>query len=336
MGARRYRMDTAQLSPQLLRTFLREMQTIRAFELRTEKLVHSGAIPGIVHLAIGQEAVAVGVIQALRQNDYVAGSHRGHHMLLAKGVDLKRMMAELMGKQTGLCAGKGGHMHIADYSKGVLGTNAIVGASIAIATGAAFTAQYLERDQVSVAFFGDGGTNKGQFHENLNMASVLGLPAIYVCENNYYAVETSVGYSTAGNDIAGRAASYHIPGVVVDGLDVLDVYRAAVEARRRAVAERRPTLIEAKTYRYRGHHMGDVGTYRTKEEVQEWMSKDPIRKLKTHMMEQGQLSETEWSRMQADIEQSIEEAVAFALDSPDPEPQSVMTNVYSAEVTYDA
>lgn len=327
-------MGKTEISPQLMETFLREMQLIRTFELRTEELVNAGVIPGIVHLAIGQEATAVGIMQALLETDYVTGSHRGHHVLLAKGVDINLMMAELMGKATGFCAGKGGHMHISDISKGALCVNAIIGASIAIATGAAFSAQYLGRDQVSVAFFGDGGVNKGQFHENLNMASILNLPAIYVCENNHYAVETSVAYATAGNNIAGRAASYDIPGVTVDGLDVLDVYQAGVEARKRAVVDKRPTLIEAKTYRFRGHHMGDTGNYRTKAEVEEWMRKDPIQKLTLSMMEQGLLDENKWEQIQEEIRQKVEDAVQFGINSPEPEPQSVMENVYSMEVNH--
>jgi acetoin:2,6-dichlorophenolindophenol oxidoreductase subunit alpha len=322
------------ISPEKMKTFLKEMLLIRVFEQRTEELIVSGHIPGSTHLSIGQEAVAVGVMQALKQADYVAGPHRGHHILLAKGLDVKTMMAELMAKATGLCAGKGGHMHMADYSKGMLGVNGIVGASVAIATGAAFTAHYLERDQVAVAFFGDGGVNKGQFHENLNMASILNLPVIYVCENNQYAVETSVAYSTAGNNIAGRAASYDFPGIVVDGLDVLDVYSVVVEARKRAIIDKRPTLIEAKTYRFKGHHMGDVENYRTKDEVLEWMKKDPILKLRLALEEQGLLTDSAWKLMQEEVKQQVEEAVRFGMESPNPEPSSVMDNVYSMEVKF--
>lgn len=326
--------DNLVITPALMATFLREMLFIRLFEQRTEELIISGAIPGSVHLAIGQEAVAVGVIQALLNEDYVSGPHRGHHILLAKGLDEKKVMAELMAKATGFCAGKGGHMHMADPTHGMLGVNGIVGASIAIATGAAFTANYTERDQVAVAFFGDGGVNKGQFHENLNMASILNLPAIYVCENNQYAVETSVAYATAGNDIAGRAASYNFPGIVVDGLDVIAVYKVAVEARKRAVLDRRPTLIEAKTYRFKGHHMGDVENYRTKAEVQEWVKKDPITRLKATMEEQGIMDETIWKQLQDELKVRVEDAVNFAVNSPDPEPETVMDNVYGMEVKH--
>jgi pyruvate dehydrogenase E1 component alpha subunit len=327
-------VNNLEISPSQMSHFLREMLLIRLFEQRTEELIVSGAIPGSVHIAIGQEAVAVGVIQALLDSDYVAGPHRGHHILLAKGLEPNKVMAELMGKATGLCAGKGGHMHMADPTRGMLGVNGIVGASIAIATGAAFTANYMERDQVAVAFFGDGGVNKGQFHENLNMASILNLPAIYVCENNQYAVETSVAYATAGNDIAGRAASYNFPGVAVDGLDVIAMYKVALEARKRAVQERRPTLIEAKTYRFKGHHMGDVETYRTKAEVQEWVKKDPILRLKVSMEELGLMDETIWKQLQEELKQRIEDAVQFAVNSPDPEPESVMENVYGMEVKH--
>lgn len=325
-----------ELSPQRLHDFLREMLFIRVFEQKVEEFIKSSIIPGSVHLAIGQEAVAVGVMQALRDTDYVSGPHRGHHIMLAKGMDPNVMMAELMGKATGFSAGKGGHMHMADASKGMLGVNGIVGASIAIATGAAFTARYRERDQVAVAFFGDGGANKGQFHENLNMASILGLPAIYVCENNQYAVETSVAYATAGNDIAGRAAAYDFPGVRVDGLDALAMYDAAVQARRRAVEERRPTLIEAVTYRFKGHHMGDVENYRTKAEVTEWMKKDPIGRLHAHLTERDILDEAGWIRMQDEVRQQVEEAAAYGKNSPDPDPESGARNVYGIEVAHHA
>jgi TPP-dependent pyruvate/acetoin dehydrogenase alpha subunit len=326
--------DNIEISAKQMTTFLRQMLFIRFFEQRTEELIASGAIPGSVHIAIGQEGVAVGMIQALLDDDYVAGPHRGHHILLAKGLDPKRVMAELMGKSTGVCGGKGGHMHMADISRNMLGVNGIVGASIAIATGAAFAANYMERDQVAVAFFGDGGVNKGQFHENLNMASILNLPAIYVCENNQYAVETAVSYSTAGNNIAGRAASYNFPGIAVDGLDVLAIYKVAVEARKRAITERRPTLIEAKTYRFKGHHMGDVENYRTKAEVQEWVKKDPIVRLKAVMEEQGIIDEIGWKQLQEELKQGVEDAVKFGMESPDPEPESVMDNVYSMEVKH--
>lgn len=319
-----------------LESCIKQMMLIRLFEQKSEELIRIGAIPGSTHLSIGQEAVAVGVMMALLDDDYVAAPHRGHHILLAKGLDEKRLMAELMGKATGYCGGKGGHMHTADYSKNMLGVNGIVGASIAIATGAAFTAQYMERDQVAVAFFGDGGVNKGQFHENLNMASILHLPAIYVCENNQYAVETSVAYATAGNHIAGRAESYNFPGVAVDGLDVLAVYEAAKEARNRAITEKKPTLIEALTYRFKGHHNGDIENYRTTEEVKEWMRKDPIQRLKAGMEQQGFMDEQKWSRLEKEMQDRVDAAVTFGMQSPDPHPEDVMRHVFAMEVTQHA
>lgn len=324
--------NIAQFDKGQLEKFLSEMVLIRFFEQKIETLMNSGEVPGSVHLAIGQEAVAVGVMQALKDEDFVSGPHRGHHIMLAKGMDVNKLMAELMGKAAGYCEGKGGHMHTADANKNMLGVNGIVGGSIGIATGAAFTAKYLERDQVAVAFFGDGGANKGQFHENLNMASILDLPVIYVCENNQYAVETSVEYSTAVKNIADRAASYNFPGVVVDGLDVLDIYQAAKDARHRAVQDKRPTLIEAKTYRFKGHHHGDVENYRTRDEVKEWMKKDPIERLKNVMEERGMLNSDRWEEIQAEAHQKVENAVTFAKNSPDPTPESVMRNVYTMEV----
>jgi pyruvate dehydrogenase E1 component alpha subunit len=323
--------DISKYDPQLLRDFLREMLLIRLFEQRCEELVFSNDIVGGVHLAIGQEAVSVGVIRALKEEDYVTGPHRGHHLVISKGVDLGKTMAELMGKADGICGGRGGHMHIADKSKGLLGVNGIVGGSIVMATGAAFTAQYLERDQVSVAFFGDGSANKGQFHECLNLASILDLPAIYVCENNGYAVETLVSYSTGVDNIAERGASYRIPGVIVDGLDVLDVYEAAKEARHRAVTDKRPTLIEAKTYRFKGHSIGDVENYRTKEEVREYMKKDPIGRLRVAMEDHGLINETEWNRMNEEVKAQIEEAVKYGLNSPEPDLTTALRHVLTLE-----
>ncbi|UVI32970.1 thiamine pyrophosphate-dependent dehydrogenase E1 component subunit alpha [Paenibacillus spongiae] len=327
----RYSFDS--FDSQLLKRFLKEMLRIRVFEQRAEELTLSGKVVGGVHLAIGQEAVAVGVMMALKEEDYVTGPHRGHHILIAKGLETSKLMAELLGKETGIVGGRGGSMHMADASKGMLGVNGIVGASIVIATGAAFTAQYLIRDQAAVAFFGDGGANKGQFHESLNMASIFKLPAIYVCENNQYAVETSVEYSTAAEHIADRGAGYRMPGVIVDGLDVLDVYSAAKEARLRAGSGEGPTLIEAKTYRFKGHSIGDLENYRTREEVQEWMKNDPIIRLKLSMEELGLLDENGWNAMKTEVEQEIEAAVQFAVNSPEPNVETVMDHNFSAEVT---
>ncbi|AZN43772.1 thiamine pyrophosphate-dependent dehydrogenase E1 component subunit alpha [Paenibacillus albus] len=308
------------------------MLRIREFELRAEEQTLAGNVVGGVHLAIGHEAVAVGVMKALKSEDYVTGPHRGHHIVIAKGSDMKNIMAELMGKATGLSGGRGGSMHMADVETGLLGVNGIVGASIVVATGAAFSAKYLGQDRVAAAFFGDGGANKGQFHESLNMASILDLPAIYVCENNEFAVETAVSYSTGVDHIAERGSSYRIPGIIVDGLDVLDVYLAAKEARLRAVQESRPTLIEAKTYRFKGHSIGDKENYRTKEEVQERMKSDPIFKLKHQLEDAGWLNEEQWNEMKLDVENEVAAAVDFALRSPLPDAATALRHVYSKEV----
>ncbi|MBB6670778.1 pyruvate dehydrogenase (acetyl-transferring) E1 component subunit alpha [Cohnella nanjingensis] len=308
------------------------MVRIREFESRAEEQTLAGNVVGGIHLAIGHEAVAVGVMQALRREDYVTGPHRGHHLVLAKGSDMKNVMAELLGKATGISGGRGGSMHMADAETGLLGVNGIVGASIVIATGAAFSAKYLGQDRVAVAFFGDGGSNKGQFHESLNMASILDLPAIYVCENNEFAVETAVSYSTGVDNIAERGSSYRMPGIIVDGLDVLDVYVAAKEARQRAVQDSRPTLIEAKTYRFKGHSIGDKEDYRTKEEVQERMKSDPIFKLKHRLEEAGWLSEQQWNELKSEVDREVETAVQFALNSPLPSAATALHHVYAKEM----
>lgn len=318
-------------SPELLRSMLRDMVRIRSFDERAEEYTMKGNVLGSVHLAIGQEAVAVGVCHALRPEDYVLGPHRGHHIALAKGLPADQMMAELMGRATGFCHGKGGHMHMVDVSRGLLGLNGIVAASIGIATGVGLSIKQRKSHQVAVAFFGDGGANKGQFHESMNLASILNLPVIYVCENNVYAVETNVAYATAVQDIAVRATSYNFPGIVVDGMDVVGVFEAAREARRRAVEDGRPTLIEAKTYRYKGHHTGDPERYRTKEEVAQWRSRDAIVRLQQQGLQQGWLTQAQVDGIYAEAVAEVEAAVQFGLASPEPEVAEAFRHVFAAE-----
>jgi len=326
-----FRKSISEYDSELLKKLLSEMLKIRLFEEKAEELTLAGKVVGGIHLAIGQEAVAVGMMVALQSQDYVTGPHRGHHIAIAKEIELTKLMAELLGKSTGVVGGRGGSMHMADASKNMLGVNGIVGASIVIATGAAFSAKYKGNDQVAVAFFGDGGSNKGQFHESLNMASIYDLPAIYVCENNQYAVETSFSYSTSVEHVAERAASYSMTGCIVDGLDVLDMYEASKQARERAVSEGRPTLIEAKTYRYKGHSIGDLENYRTKDEVKEMLKYDPIYRLKNEMEEANVMTEAEWKQILKNTEEKIAEATAFALDSPEPDPSTVLDFNYSWE-----
>lgn len=304
----------------------KSMVKIRRFEEKVGELFSKCMIPGFVHLYIGQEAVAVGVCANLRKDDYIVSTHRGHGHCIAKGADLKRMMAELFGKKTGFCKGKGGSMHIADYGSGILGANAIVGANIPIASGAAFAAQSRGMGQVSIAFFGDGASNTGAFHEGINIAAVWKLPAIFVCENNLYAISTRATRSIPIDNIADRAVSYGIPGIVVDGMDVVAVYNAAHEAVERARKGEGPTLMECKTYRFCGSFEGDPQQYRTKSEREDWEKKDPLNFGKK-LVKIGHLTEPEIEQIEKEIKSSLEEAVKYAKESPYPEPQEVTADL---------
>ncbi|GAB4539003.1 MAG: pyruvate dehydrogenase (acetyl-transferring) E1 component subunit alpha [Anaerolineae bacterium] len=304
------------------------MQRIRKFELAVIELFARGKIPGFLHTYVGQEAVAAGVCAALRPEDKIISTHRGHGHLIAKGGRLDLMMAELFGKRTGYCKGKGGSMHIAEPDLGMLGANAIVGAGIAIINGAALTAQYLGTQDVAVAFFGDGASNTGAFHEALNMAAVWNLPSIFVCENNAYAESTPQTYHQKIKDIAVRAVAYGMPSTSVDGNHAGAVYLAAREAVARARAGEGPTLIEAKTYRIRGHYEGDPQIYRTKEEVEAWQKKCPILRWREALLERGIHIET-IKAIDARIDQEIEKAVAFAEESPLPDPAEARSDIFT-------
>ena len=300
-------------SPELQRHMLRQMQTIRRFEERASDDYHAGDIYGVVHCYIGEEAVAVGVCAALTNEDKIIGTHRGHGHCIAKGADLKRMMAELYGREAGYCKGKGGSMHIADFSIGMLGANGIVAGGIPIVTGAGLAAQMDGQGRVAVSFFGDGASNAGPFHESLNIAAKWKLPMLYVCENNLHSAQTPASQTLSVEDIAARAHGYGIPGVIVDGNDVLAVHEVALEAVARARAGDGPTLIECKTYRWRGHteRMGGVDP-RPPEELEAWQRKDPIPRLVTSLKEQGLLSDESWQKMDEDILAEIKQAVRFA------------------------
>ena len=304
------------------------MLRIRRFEEKVSELFAKGLLPGFVHLYIGQEAVAAGVCANLRKDDYILSTHRGHGHCIAKGADLKRMMAELFGKKTGYCKGKGGSMHIADYSSGILGANAIVGASIPIATGAAFAAKSRGTDQVSVAFFGDGASNTGAFHEGINIAALWKLPIIFVCENNLYAISTRASRSTPISNIADRAASYGIPGVIVDGMDVVAVFKAVYEAVERARRGEGPTLMECKTYRFCGSFEGDPQHYKTENEMEEWEKKDPL-SFKERLVEMDVLTEAEVENIKQEIRLAVEEALRYAEESPYPEPEEVTKDLFA-------
>jgi len=304
------------------------MYKIRYFEQEAVKLFHNKELPGWLHSYIGEEAVAVGVCASLNRDDYITSTHRGHGHCIAKGADLKRMMAELYGKETGYCKGKGGSMHIADFSIGILGANGIVGGGIPIATGTALASQYLEDGRVTVCFFGDGASNQGGFHESLNLASLWKLPVVYVCENNLYAETTPQADHQPIRDIADRAKSYNMPGVIVDGNDVLAVYEETNKAVERARSGRGPTLVECKTYRYRGHWEGDPEVYRTKEEVKEWKKRDPLKKFKKYLLENDITQSKEISLVEKKIEDEIKDAIKYAQDSPLPKPESALEDLY--------
>ena len=311
----------------LLRMY-EQMQTIREFEERAGKEFASGKVPGFVHLYAGEEAVAVGVCSNLTDDDFITSHHRGHGHCIAKGVDIREMVAELLGREAGACRGKGGSMHIADVHKGMLGANGIVGGGFPLATGAGLTAKTNGRGQVAVCFFGDGAANQGTFHESLNLAGIWQLPVIYVAENNGYSESTPVTYHMSCRDIAERAAGYHMPGVTVDGLDVLAVYEAASEAIARARRGEGPSLIECKTYRYHGHFEGDTITYRTKEEVDSYRARDPIQRLRTFMLERGFASAQELDTIDQQVQEQIEDAWRFAEAAPYPAPEEALTDVY--------
>ena len=309
---------------------LRSMQTIRRFEERASDDYQAGAIYGVVHCYIGEEAVAVGVCAALNRDDQIISTHRGHGHCLAKGADLNRMMAELYGRQTGYCKGKGGSMHIADFSIGMLGANGIVAGGIPIVTGAGLAAQLEGKGRVAVSFFGDGASNAGPFHESINIAATWKLPMLYVCENNLYSAGTIAADTLALSDVAARAAGYGIPGVVVDGNDVMAVYEAAEAAVNRARAGQGPTLIECKTYRWRGHtERPGQEDPRPKEEIEEWRQRDPINRFATTLMDQGLLTEEAWQKMDAEILAAIEDAVKFSEESPFPEPEAAVEDIFA-------
>jgi TPP-dependent pyruvate/acetoin dehydrogenase alpha subunit len=321
-----------EISPTKQREMLRLMQTIRRFEERASTDYVAGDIYGTVHCYIGEEAVAVGVCSALNRDDQIISTHRGHGHCIAKGADLNRMMAELYGRETGYCKGKGGSMHIADFDIGMLGANGIVAGGISIITGAGLAAQMEGKGRVAVSFFGDGASCAGPFHESLNIASAWKLPMVYVCENNLWAVNTAASTTLAVQDVAARAVGYGIPGVVVDGNDIFAVHTATTEAVARARAGGGPTLIECKTYRHRRHtERPSQPDVRPQAEINAWMKKDPIDRLVHHLQaQQGQLSIEEWREMDAEILQQVEDSVSFAKASAFPSPDRVTDDVFAA------
>lgn len=307
----------------------RTMVRIRRFEERVAREFADGNIPGSVHSYIGEEAVATGAIAHLKPDDYIMSTHRGHGHMIAKGGQTDRMMAELFAKKTGYCLGKGGSMHIADIDIGMLGAAGIVGSGIPIATGAGLSAKLRGTDQVTICFFGDGAACIGRFHEGINLGAIWKLPVIYICENNLWAVSVPTSTSLAIRDIADRAVGYGIPGVVVDGMDVLAVHEVVGEAVARAREGEGPTLIEAKTYRFRGHFEGDSGTYRPEEEIKEWQKREPIKLFEEKLLEMKVITKKEVEEIDREILAEIDQAVKFAQESPFPKPEETLENVYA-------
>ena len=301
-------------------TLYRQMVQIRRFEEELFRLFLKRPMPGSMHQYIGQEAVAVGVCAHLAKEDYVTSTHRGHGHCIAKGVEIKAIMAEMFAKKTGCCKGMGGSMHIADFGVGMLGANAIVGAGIPIATGAGWSCKARYPGRVSVAFFGEGAANEGAFHEGINLAAVWRLPVVFVCENNLYNFSVHYKKTMLLDNVADRAAAYGIPGQVVDGMDLLAVYGGAGEAIKRARQGDGPTLLECKTYRFMGHSRFEPAGYRSKEEVEAWKKRDPIPMFREWLLKSLLASEAEFEEIDNAVTKEIEAAVAFAEQSPDPEP----------------
>ncbi len=320
----------------LLMEMLRRMVRIRLFEEEVIELVQRGEMVGAAHSYIGEEAVAVGACLALRDDDYMTGNHRSHGHPIAKGGDVNKAMAELLGKKTGYCKGKGGSMHLADFSIGILGESGILGSSIPTAVGAALGSKLQGNDRVAVAFFGDGASNEGAFHESINLAAVWKLPVIFLCENNQYAVTSSFKDMVASENISDRAQSYDIPGVMVDGQDVMAMHESVSQAVARARSGQGPTLVEGRTYRYYDHSLG-LGrivreSYRTEEEVGQWKLRDPIDVHKTLLLSQGIATQAEVDELEAEVAKQIADAVAFARQSPYPDPEDLFDDMYAEPI----
>jgi TPP-dependent pyruvate/acetoin dehydrogenase alpha subunit len=321
------------LEKQELMEMQRRMLRIRYFEERVIQLVERGEIVGAAHSYIGEEAVAVGACMALRDDDWITGNHRSHGHPIAKGGDVNKAMAELLGKSTGFCKGKGGSMHLADFSIGILGESGILGSSIPTAVGAALGSQLQGNDRVAVPFFGDGASNEGAFHESVNLAAVWKLPVVFLCENNQYAVTSSFKKMVASDNISDRSVAYNIPGVLVDGQDVIAMYEAVSEAVARARAGQGPSLVEGRTYRYYDHSLGlnriVQDPYRQDEEVEEWKKRDPIDIHKERLLSQNIATQEELDEMESQVMAQIDEAVEFARQSPYPEPGALFEDMYA-------
>jgi len=313
----------------LLKMF-RLMLLIRRFEEKCAESYSLGKIGGFCHLYIGQEAVGVGSISALRKDDYVLTSYREHGQAIAKGISPDAIMAELYGKATGCSRGKGGSMHLFDKNVNFLGGHAIVGGQIPLATGVAFASKYQETDRVTLCFFGEAAVNQGAFHESLNMAQLWKLPCIYICENNMYGMGTSLARAMSFSDVAQKSCAYEIASELVDGMDVLAMRQATERAVKRAREESLPTLIEARTYRYMGHSMSDPGNYRTRAEIEKYQERDPIKTFANMLKQHNALSDADIAGLEKEIKEEVEHAARFADESPLPDPGELYTNVYAS------
>jgi pyruvate dehydrogenase E1 component alpha subunit len=306
-----------------------QMVLIRRFEEKCAESYSLGKIGGFCHLYIGQEAVGVGAISALRPDDYVLTSYREHGQAIAKGISPEAVMAELYGKAGGCSHGKGGSMHLFDADVNFLGGHAIVGGQIPLATGVAFASKYKETDQVTLCFFGEAAVNQGAFHESLNMAQLWKLPCIYICENNMYGMGTSLQRAMSSQNVASKARSYELASESVDGMDVLKMREATQRAIKRAREESLPTLIEARTYRYMGHSMSDPGNYRTRAEIEKYQERDPIKIFTKTLADNGLLSDSEIAEIEAQVKEEVEKSIRFADESPLPDPKELYTDVYA-------
>ena len=307
----------------------RRMVTIREFDTVVPRLVQMGRIKGTAHSAVGQEAVAVGACASLRPSDFITSTHRGHGHAIAKGVDVAGMMAELFGRATGICRGKGGSMHLADFSVGMLGANGVVGGGFGIATGAALALRLRGEDGVVACFFGDSAINQGSFLENANYAALHALPVVYLCENNQFAMSMPAARATALDRLADRAAGIPMPGLTVDGMDVLAVRDAVATAAARARAGEGPTLIVADCYRFDGHHVGDTEVYRTPDDATAWRERDPVASFRRRLIERGDLTPEAAGAIEADEAARIQAAVDAADGAPLPEPDDAFTDIYA-------
>lgn len=317
------------ITEEKLKDLYRELWLIRYFDEKVDQFFAKGLIHGTTHLAVGQEASAAGSIAVLEARDKIVSTHRGHGHCISKEGDVNKMMAELFGRTTGYCKGKGGSMHIADVEKGNLGANGIVGGGIPLAVGAALTSKMKKADYVVLCFFGDGASNEGSFHESVNLAAIWDLPIVFICENNQYGMSGPVKEMTRVEHIAERAAAYGIPGQVVDGNDMIEIMNTVHEAVEHARSGKGPTLIEMKTYRWKGHSKSDAKKYRTREEENEWRAKDGIKRYKNVLMEAGILTEEQAKELQDAAYQQIEDAVKFAENSPEPSLDSLLEDVYA-------